>query len=81
MNPKTAAAGLTIAVLLAAVIATCAACIFMIYTKKGLGKPYTHPDKPGEFKPLGKIIDLTPEQRLTRKKVVDSQVKPTERTQ
>lgn len=76
MNGKTAAVMILLLIVVAAVAACSGSCALMLFTKKGLAEPYHHPDKPDEFKPLGKIMDLTPDEVKTRKDAIDKQINP-----
>lgn len=65
---------IAMAILIVIVLVTTVSSTAMLYKKSGLAAPYIHPDKPGEFKPLGKITKLTPEQQKYRQYIINKQL-------
>lgn len=63
-----------IVALILAVVVSSASCVTMLYRKKGLASPYSHPDKEDEFKPLGNITKMTPEEMEYRKDAIQKQL-------
>lgn len=76
MNPKSALVGMVLVIIILSVVGSLIACGVMVQTKKGVGRPYVHPKKPGEFRPLGAITPLTKQEQEMRKNAVQKQITP-----
>ena len=75
MDSKKVIVALIVFLLVACIMASVAMCGGMLYTKRWLGKPYEHPVRDGEFKPLGTITPLSKEKQKARQDAIEKALK------